>query len=231
MRISILAACCAILTASSAQAITVIDDFSSTSLGSSYADLPEGLSTFADIGGIGGTRAISFNSIHTPFTSEDIRFRVRATSGELQVRAEDHMADLTLTYDAGGAGLSFDQSLGTKFSLNLDTDTLGFGRTTGATMTITDGSGEVATVANLFSSFQNVNGTVLVLDFANADFIANNSLIDLSDIDVIALTYQSGEGEDFNISSFVTNVQAVPTPGPVGGALAIAGLAAARRRR
>ncbi|TVQ51061.1 MAG: hypothetical protein EA377_13360 [Phycisphaerales bacterium] len=172
----------------------------------------------------GGTRTteITLTNAGIP-QADDIRISVFMTPGIFDYRSTSEASGfLSLTYDAGGAGLGIDLSN----QIGLDIDFLSFDLGNGIPMPVTATVSDGMNSASLEISLTSAGAQVITFDFM--DF-SNIGSVDLSAIQSISFDFDAGNAADFRIDQIVTT-GVIPAPGALA-LLGIAGLLGMRRRR
>jgi hypothetical protein len=211
------------LIAGMAQATIVLDDFKTNAnvTGHSWGlkcttkNVPVYNSETGLAGTYGGSRDTMFNANGS--SSSGINTSALTLGGEINGTAVGRLIlgnpsfwyNLTeLTYNGNGTGLDLDLTTGTKFSVNLSTDHLAFGKNSVLRITLNDGS-QNAVVSKIWTTYV-ATGYEATYDFAFADFLSNNQSIDLGSIDSIKLYMETDTSGDYVMSNFTTD--AIPEP-------------------
>jgi len=182
--------------------------------------------------GVGPTREMMYNVPNggTSFLMQHVYDGSGTISSKFGMSSGNNNTDLfSLTYDnLAGADFSTQDA----FLLNIVTDHFG---NNGAlnpqdiAVTVTDGTGNTATVTNSLTS----NPTGFIANEAYNMYLAYSDLvgdaIDFSDIDSLTLSYEGDQGHDMELNFFAVANIPVPAPGTLG--LLSAGLIGLMLRR
>lgn len=207
------------------QAAVMIDDFTDADVSPQIVGpLSSGNANDTDTGltgAIGGQRRLDLTINGSTFSQES-DLRVDAVQGvAIFNNAAGNDSTGKITWDGGStlggvdlteAGVNDRINVAVLFAdLNL-----------ALTVDLTDGGGDVATVAKLTGAMTGLEG------FRFNDFLANNAAIDLTDINKVELTFDGPTAQDASIR-FVEATIGIPEPAAVS--LLTIGLAGLMRRR
>jgi hypothetical protein len=224
--LTVAALACAFVYAT-AQAFVTIDNFTDVDVNPQIVGpISAGSATDTDTGltgAIGGQRKLNLTINGSTFgQTSDLRVDTTPTFGvAIFNNASGNDSTGIITWDGGGtlggvdlteAGVNDRINVAVLFAdLNL-----------ALTVDLTDGGGDVATVAKLTGAMAGLEG------FRFNDFLANNALIDLTDINKVELTFDGPAAQDATIR-FIEATIGIPEPAAVS--LLTIGLAGLMRRR
>ena len=210
-----------------AQAFVTIDNFTDVDVNPQIVGpMSSGNASDTDTGltgAIGGQRTLQLTINGSTF-SQDSDLRVDTTPVQgVAILNNGSGNDSTgkITWDGGGSlgGVDLTEAGGND---RINVAVLFADLNLALTVDVTDGGGDVATVAKLTGAMTGLEG------FRFNDFLANNAAIDLTDINKVELTFDGPAAQDATIR-FIEATIGIPEPAAVS--LLTIGLAGLMRRR